>query len=400
MFIKISSRIYIFSYFIIFIFFINNIVLSNETINQRAVWVTRWDYKSPEDVKAIMKNAHYLGANQVFFQIRGNGTVFYNSEIEPWAWELTGDSVSSLGQNPGWDPLAKAVSEAGSKHLEVHGWINVFPGWRGRDNPPSHANQLWMKNRSWFMLDHEGVLLKPPEKFYTFLSPGNPEVRQYLAKLFGEIAAKYPNLSGLHMDYVRYPANRELRTYRNFSFDTASVKAFKEIHNRFPSHSSAEWAKFKCDQVTKTVRGIRKAIKNVAPTMQLSASCIPERAKALDEAGQESEVWLDEKIVDWIVPMAYRDDLNDFRMLLQELIHRFGEHRKPQLVIGLNADSNSRWGITKQIEEVQSKGWGGEALFAYSSLFSNHKPNSKAEAIRKIWLEEQMKEVLQRAMAQ
>jgi uncharacterized lipoprotein YddW (UPF0748 family) len=51
----------------------------------RMLWVTRWDYKTPEDVRAIVANAASLNFNVILFQVRGNGTVFYPSAIEPWA---------------------------------------------------------------------------------------------------------------------------------------------------------------------------------------------------------------------------------------------------------------------------------------------------------------------------
>ena len=53
----------------------------------------------------------------------------------------------------------------------------------------------------------------------TYLDPGLPEIREYLAAIVGEIAAEYP-VDGIHLDYVRYPSNwhgyhpRALARYR------------------------------------------------------------------------------------------------------------------------------------------------------------------------------------------
>ena len=57
----------------------------------RALWVTRFDYATPEDVCSIIDNVAGAGFTDVFFQIRGNATVFYKSRLEPWAYELSGD---------------------------------------------------------------------------------------------------------------------------------------------------------------------------------------------------------------------------------------------------------------------------------------------------------------------
>jgi len=85
----------------------------------RATWVTRWDYKKPEDIEKIVKNVRDYHFNLLLFQVRGNATAFYPSKIEPWAWELTGGDPSTLGKDPGWNPLAVACSEAHARGVEL-----------------------------------------------------------------------------------------------------------------------------------------------------------------------------------------------------------------------------------------------------------------------------------------
>ena len=82
------------------------------TIERAALWVPRFDYSTPEDVKQIIKNASSIGFTDVFFQVRGNGTVFYPSDLEPWAHDLHGGDLEKLGKNPGWNPLQLAAEQA------------------------------------------------------------------------------------------------------------------------------------------------------------------------------------------------------------------------------------------------------------------------------------------------
>ena len=70
--------------------------------------------------------------NAIFFQVRGNADAYYASQLEPWASRPSG----TLGQDPGWDPLAVAIAEGHARGLEVHAWINVFPSWLGETAPP------------------------------------------------------------------------------------------------------------------------------------------------------------------------------------------------------------------------------------------------------------------------
>lgn len=367
----------------------------NANAGTRALWVTRWDFKNEADVSRIFENAKNLGASHVLFQIRGNATVAYPSKIEPWAWELTGNDSRTTGLDPGWDPLAAAIREAQKNKLEIHAWMNVFPGWRGADPTPPGLVHPWVNHRSWFILDHKGVLLQPSKTFYTFLSPGNPEVRQYLASVFGEIARLYPNLDGLHMDYVRYPANKELGTYRNYSFDKASVTEFKKMYGKNPSDQSPEWPGFKCIQVTESIRTIRQAIRKNAPKMELSGTFVAELGKALNETGQNAETWIQDGLVDWAVPMAYQRKSDQLQKSLNELDLSLGAY-KNKMVIGLNADFNSAGEMKSQIKLVNNGGWAGEAMFAYASLHADHVPNSKAATLRSIWQEDKLKDVLRR----
>ncbi len=79
----------------------------------RALWVMRWDYRTPADVRQIVRKAAQYHFNAILFQVRGNGTVCYRSDIEPWAEEFG-------GQDPGWDPLQTAIAEAHEAGLTLH----------------------------------------------------------------------------------------------------------------------------------------------------------------------------------------------------------------------------------------------------------------------------------------
>ncbi len=365
---------------------------SAEGARARGVWVTRWDFKNAGDVARIFKNLKDLGATQVFFQVRGNATVCYSSRIEPWAWELTGITPATLGQDPGWDPLAVALEEAARNQLELHAWMNVFPGWRGVEPVPQGIHHPWADKRSWFMVDHRGVLMRPTSTFYTFMSPGHPEVREYLAAVFGEIAQQYPNLDGIHLDYVRYPGQTELGGFRDFSYDAASAAGFQKLYKKKPAPDLEEWRAFKRDQVTETIRAIRNAIRLASPIMRLSATCFAEIHSATAEKGQDPRVWLREDLVDWVIPMAYKQSLGELKALLENWNGWFDEKALRRMMIGLNADFNGAGGTGQQMEYVNEQAYSGVIIFAYAALFENHQPNAKARRIREIWAEQRLQE--------
>ncbi len=378
-----------------FVLFVPNKALSQ--VHTRALWISRWDFKSATDVVRIMENAITLGANTVYFQVRGNATVFYPSKIEPWAWELTEEKPHSVINPPGWNPLATAVLEAKKRKLNIQAWMNVFPGWRGIIPPNRKSNQIWLTKRSWFMVDHRGILLRPAKSFYAFLSPGHPEVRTYLADVFGEVAQNYPTLDGIHMDYVRYPGHKEVGRFRDFSYEKASINAFKDQFGKKPLYNLPEWQSFKCAQVTETIRGIRESILKSAPNMTLSTTCVADINHATAQTGQNPKIWLSQKLVDEIIPMVYKKNTNEVIELLDSFESFVGSEYKELLIPGLNVAFNSITESKRQIDKVYERNYKGQALFAYQALFPDHKPNKKAKVIESIWREQYIKEILSRS---
>ena len=106
------------------------------------VWVARFHYRYPDDVRTIIRNCADMGVNTVLWQVRGAGTVAYPSRLEPWLEEFGFTS-------PGFDPLALAVEEAHRRGLRIEAWVNILPGWRG-PKPPRCATSSGTPGRSGF----------------------------------------------------------------------------------------------------------------------------------------------------------------------------------------------------------------------------------------------------------
>ena len=96
--------------------------LSNSVLTQDlfGLWVTRWDFQTAEDVRAIIADARATGVTDIFWQVRGQGDAYYGSPYEPWGEDLTlrHDEQNkpirdrSRMLNPGFDPLRLAISES------------------------------------------------------------------------------------------------------------------------------------------------------------------------------------------------------------------------------------------------------------------------------------------------
>ena len=159
----------------------------------RALWVTRWDYKTPDDIRLIMERARLAHFNVIFFQVRGNADAFYDSRYEPWAEELG-------GRHPGFDPLSVAIQEAHRRGLELHAYINVLTGWKG-SAPPRSTLHLWRTHHAWFTRNVDDIP-QPLGNGYLQVTHGMRYVRDHIVNVVDDIVrhAAVDDPVGPHQD--------------------------------------------------------------------------------------------------------------------------------------------------------------------------------------------------------
>ena len=344
----------------------------------RALWVTRFDYTTPKDVQRIIENVAEAGFTDVFFQIRGNATVFYRSQLEPWAYELSGGKVSSLGTDPGWDPLQLALDTAQPYGLRVHAYMNVLPAWKGLKEPPVSNDQLWTAHPDWFMVDSLGKKMLPTSGWYSFINPVLPEVRAHLRGIVKELC-EY-DVAGIHLDYIRYPEDyrlvasqhypeandEELLRHADFSYDPVSQAALFEQYGW--EVSKREIAQFRRDSVTRLVRDISYTMQVERPgDCLLTASVMGNPVEGKARAYQDSGGWVRQGLVDWAVQMNY--GTTSFPRYLKAMRKAAGRRKfRSSVVVGLNC-KNDADEVAVQIDKALASGSRGYALFSYSFLF-------------------------------
>jgi uncharacterized lipoprotein YddW (UPF0748 family) len=341
----------------------------------RAIWVTRWNYQTAEDVERIVANCAALGANAIFFQARGAGTAFYRSDIEPWAYELTSKSPASTGRDPGWDPLGTALAAARRHGVQLHAYINVMPGWRAAGAPPAAAKQLWTAHPDWFAVDARGQRMDPAA-WYAFLDPALPEVRGYLARLAAELVQRYP-VDGVHLDYIRYPG--EMGEY---GYAARSVALFRsETGLASPSANPEAWRSWRSARVEATAAGIKRAVQAVRPNCLVSAAVFADPDTARLKNCQLSWEWVGRRSVDLVIPMNYVADEKEFHKRASFFAERVPKGR---LAMGLLAEHGSTK-MSQQISVSRSLGVDRIACFAYGDFFPNHQPSYKAKVLSGLW---------------
>jgi uncharacterized lipoprotein YddW (UPF0748 family) len=348
----------------------------------RGVWVARFHYRNPDDVRTIVANCAASGFNTVFWQVRGEGTVAYPSRIEPWSREYG-------FQNPGFDPLAVAVEEAHKRGLRIEAWFNVMPGWKGL-TPPPISGQLYNAHPDWFMYDAAGRR-QPLNKDYVILNPCWPEVRRHIVSVADEIAARY-DVDGIHLDYVRYAWDGAAGAKQSYPRDAKTLAIYRHETGRQPEDDPGAWDHWRANQLTRLVQEIRNAVQRRRPGATLTAAVWRDPWVGYRDYLQNSVAWLRAGLADAVIPMAYTEKLDQFSNDIGEY-RRLAANRPvvPGLGIYLHRGAEQ---MRDQVRRCTA--WGGDfALFSYESLFPTagdrgSAPQAHAEAQRQRYARRQV----------
>jgi uncharacterized lipoprotein YddW (UPF0748 family) len=180
----------------------------------RATWfatVTNIDWPSKSNLTVDQQKAELTNLldqlaasniNAVCFQVRGRSDAYYKSNYEPWAKELT----NTLGQDPGYDPLAYVITEAHKRGMELHAWINPFRISTTTNNrlTENDINSLYKAPTGKTKLQWSWVLAYNNGSFTgQIIDPGVPDAREYVVNVLMDIVTHY-DIDGVVMDDYFY----------------------------------------------------------------------------------------------------------------------------------------------------------------------------------------------------
>ncbi len=335
----------------------------------RAAWVTavygldwpRTKATTPANIKKQkdelveildkLKAAHF---NTVLFQARARGDVFYRSGIEPFNDILTGKA----GRDPGYDPLAFAVSECHKRGMECHAWMVALP-LGNRRHVASLGKASVTKKRP-------DICVPYMREYY--LNPGNPQTKEYLMSLVREVVERY-DVDGVHFDYLRYPARatrfQDRRDFRKYG----------------KGRSLAQWRR---DNLTEIVRYIYKEVKKVKPWVKVSTCPVGKYRdtsrysskgwNAFDAVYQNVQGWLGEGIQDQVYPMMYFRGNNFYPFALDWKEHSNGRQIIPGLGIYFLDPAEGNWDIDeveRQIYFLRANRLDGQSHYRARYLMDN-----------------------------
>ena len=355
----------------------------------RALWVTRASLTTPRSVSAVVQTARVSGFNTLLVQVRGRGDAYFESALEPRADALAGQPSS-------FDPLQTLIDQARAEGLRVHAWVNVNLIASATDLPASRAHLVY-RHPEWLMLPRplayelSRIDVRSPEYLgrlarWTrtaddveglFVSPIHPGAADHLVSVVDDLTRRYA-LDGVHVDYIRYPGP-------GFDYSRPALQAFRQDldaamtpdeRRRFDPNGmttllaatdtySERWGGFRRSRLNSLVLRLRTAVKSRRPAALFSAAVYPEPAEAATRRFQDWPMWLENRWIDVVCPMAYTPDAAVFASQIASVRLAAGDQ---PVWAGIGAYRLSPAQTVENIETARRLGASGIVLFSYDSL--------------------------------
>ena len=314
----------------------------------------------------LLDSAKSLGLTDVFFQVRPEGDALYQSSLEPWSRFLTG----TQGKDPGYDPLAFCINEAGKRGIRVHAWFNPYRASVKAGAPLASSHMARRYNRYAYKV---GSVM--------CMDPGSKEVQDHVVKVVSDVARRY-NVAGIHFDdyFYPYPSVGRLpdgKTYDSYRAGGGTL-------------SIGDWRR---DNVNRLIARSSQAVKEARPEAVFGVSPFgiytkgqPSTVKAgldqLNEIYADPLKWMRSGWVDYIAPQLYWKDGSDqsFTELLKWWRSPSVNPRRVPVYPGIAAYRMSEQGwpaqeIVKQVGLSRTVGGGpsGHAFFRMANMANNTK---------------------------
>ena len=263
----------------------------------RALWCHRahgnTGYSWEESAKIIAEN----GFTDLIVNSTRAATAYYPSKVlETYReYDQQGDLVR------------KCLDACNKYGVKVHVWRTCFT--------MSHAASQAYVDR---MVAEKRVCVSRNGKVKArWFCPSNPLNQQLEQDAFCELVRNYPDLTGVHFDYIRY-------SDENHCFCDGCRERFEKYAgltiNNWPDDLNHEdlkekWHQFRRDNITTVVRDTYKAVKAIRPSIKVSAAVFNNYVSCRTGVGQDWELWCRNGWLDFICPMSYSSNNRSFESL-------------------------------------------------------------------------------------
>lgn len=272
----------------------------------RAAWIAtvaniNWPSKSGLSTKEQQREALVLldflqkhNYNAVIFQVRPQADAFYESDLEPWSYFLTG--VQGQAPEPYYDPLNFWIEAAHDRGLELHVWLNPYR---------AHHSTGGKITETSIVKTHPELVVELKNGMY-WMDPSKIETQDFSAAVVMDLVKRY-DIDGVHFDdyfysYASYNKGEDFP-------DAASYLAYQKTGGEL---SRPNWRR---EGVNVFVERIYNEIKAEKPEVKFGISPFgiwrPGYPKSIagmdqyDELYADARLWLNKGWIDYFSPQLY-----------------------------------------------------------------------------------------------
>lgn len=323
---------------------------------------TAEQYRS--EVEKCLDNIENLNLNTVILHIRSHCDAFYNSDIFPYSYQLSGKQ----GEGCGFDPLSEFITLAHNRNIRVEGWINPYRAASGK----SGLSGIAQNSPIWDFSFEKGEIVTLDTG--TYLNPSSEKSTELIVKGVKEVIDRY-TVDGIQFDDYFYPAADQ-------SFDSTLYEQYSAS-----TENPLSLEDFRRESVNKMLKTVYDQVKQ-KKGLTFSVSPAADISKDTDVLFADVKEWCKGGYCDYICPQIYfgyeyPKEGFDFSSLLwawQSLCNDSG--RNVGLTIGLapykigKTDGGSdEWKqstdiLKRQAEQAKTVD-AGICFYNYSSLFAD-----------------------------
>jgi uncharacterized lipoprotein YddW (UPF0748 family) len=323
-------------------------------------WITSDTERSEEDWKRLFSLLHESGVKAVLPEMYNGREAFFASKRLPVKQDVLGKIL----------PLAKATE------LEVHAWM-----W----SMPCMLEEVLKEHHDWYNVNAlgESAADKPAYvKYYKFLDPGRPEVREWVQGTVKELA-EISELTGIHLDYIRHPdrilprglwknygiVQDKVYPQYDYGYTPYEREQFKKKFGADPLKGltdpklQKEWFQFRLDMVTGLVNDYLVPAAHAKGKM-ITAAVFPGPSLARENVLQDWGRWNLDAFLPMLYNVFYEEGPEWVRKKTREAVHAV---TKP-VYSGLFLPQASPDAFREMIEMALGGGASGVSLFSAADL--------------------------------
>lgn len=192
--------------------------------------------------------------------------------------------------------LQECISYCSEYNIDVNAWVVM---WK--------INKTSEQEKALFAEDGRlQVATDRDSSAEAWLCPTDPVNVGAMARVCLEIAAA-SNIRGIHLDYIRYSSNRVCfcdGCKRRFQHDTGIYGINWPEDCASGGRLYTDYNSWRADAITSAVSAVRDSLDGLNRVVELSAAVLP-REREMHYFAQTWNVWLNEDLVDFVVPMNY-----------------------------------------------------------------------------------------------